>query len=88
MVGGNAVLLKQTGLAGGRACSAVRLYPEIAPFVGGAPAVRVQVEGSKVDGGDGEVAREVAAFDVGEGVAAVGEEVEAEALYTFCQCCR
>jgi hypothetical protein len=48
--------------------------------VGRAPAVRVQVEGPKVDGGDGEVAREIAAFDVGVGVAAVGEEVKTEAL--------
>jgi hypothetical protein len=42
------------------------------------------MEGSKVDGGDGEVAREVAAFDIGVGVAPVGEEVETEAL-CFCQ---
>lgn len=83
MVGGNAVLLEQAGLAGGLARGAVRLHPAIAPFVGRAPAVRVEMEGSKVDGGDGEVAREVAAFDVGVGIAAVGEEVESKALYFY-----
>lgn len=86
VVGGNAVLLQQTGLAGGFARGAVRAHPPVAPFVRGAPAVRVQVEGAKVDGGDGEVAGEVAAFDVGVGVAAVGEEVEPEALYMLVLC--
>jgi hypothetical protein len=41
VVGGNAVLLKQTGLAGGLARGAVRLHPAVAPFMGGSPAVWV-----------------------------------------------
>lgn len=58
----------------------MRGHPLVAPVVGGAPGLGVEVEGAEVEGGDPEVGLEVEALAVAEGVAAVGAGGEAEAF--------
>lgn len=58
----------------------MRGNPLVAPVVGRAPGLGVEVEGAEVEGGDLQVRLEVEALAVAEGVAVIGAGGEPEAL--------